>query len=291
MTADSARKTNRRDWAAILRRLGAAVVAVVLIVFLGRQVWKARVVRAARADTVCKNELRYLGFALENYHDAYKAYPAAHADGHSWRIRMLPYILSSPQFTEYDFDQPWSAEHNMVHTRPLPSGKGPFPDATSVYGQPYGPTHDEQEYPAAISFLMIVGEGAFGHPTRQRLVSEIIDGLENTIAVVEVADNSVHWLSPTDLDIETMSFKINDGPQSFSSRRPRGPYVLFCDGTVCRLHPETPPELVRALCTIDGGEDLSRDLLVQQGLLHRRPSPGIRVACVTESPACRLTIR
>jgi hypothetical protein len=114
---------------------------------------------------------------------------------------------------------------------------------------------------------MIVGHNAFADPDEKRKLSDISDGPENTIAAAEVANSSVHWLSPVDLDFETMSFAINDGPRSISSCHPSGPAVLFCDGAVFRLNPDIDPSVVRGLCTIDGGEDVSRELLAAEGLL------------------------
>jgi len=114
---------------------------------------------------------------------------------------------------------------------------------------------------------MVVGDAAFAAPNRTRKQSEISDGLENTIAVAEVALSSVHWISPVDLDFETMSFSINDGSRSISSCHPSGPAVLFCDGAVYRLNPGIDRETVRGLCTINGGENISRDSLVAGGLL------------------------
>ena len=116
---------------------------------------------------------------------------------------------------------------------------------------------------------MLVGEKAFGHPTEHRKISDITDGTENTIAVVEVADSTVHWLSPVDLKINDLSFAINSGNNSISSHHPNGPAVLFCDGAVFRVNPSIDAETLRALCTINGGEDVSRETLLSQGLLLR----------------------
>lgn len=156
----------------------------------------------------------------------------------------------------------------MVHKRPLPSKKDDMatPDPLIVFGHPYGPPcdHDHADH---ISYVMVVGENAFGHPTKPRRPSDITDGHENTIAVVEIANSSVHWLSPVDLEFAKMSFKVNDGDESISSSHPTGPAVLFCDGAVFRLNPAVDPKIVRGLCTINGDENLSRQLLIQQGLL------------------------
>ncbi len=242
-----------------------SLVAMSLFVFLLKQE------HDRAAETQCKNNLRQLGLGLWNYSEVYSGFPPAHKSQHSWRIRLLPFILSSPQYTAYDFNQPWDAPHNMVHTRPLRSGKGhdeAMRNRVSVWGHPYGPPCDHAD-PDTTSYVMLVGKDAFAHPSDQRDMADITDGLKNTIAIVEVADSTVHWLSPVDLDFDDMSFKINDGSKSISSHHPTGPAVLFCDRVVLRLNPAISPEIVRGLCTINGGEDLSRDALIEQGLLIR----------------------
>lgn len=215
------------------------------------------------AEVQCKNNLKQIGLALWNYHDTYSAFPAARDAGHSWRIRVLPFMWSSPQYSVYDFDQAWNAKNNItIDTRPLPSKS----DELVVYGNPYGPPCDVND-PHVTSYLLIVGHDAFAHPNQTRKQGDISDGLENTIAAGEVASSDVHWLSPVDLELNTMSFAINKGPQSISSCHPSGPAVLFCDGAVFRINPAIDAEIVRGMCTISGGEQISRDSLIAEGLL------------------------
>ena len=87
------------------------------------------------------------------------------------------------------------------------------------------------------------------------------------VAVVEIADSHVHWLSPVDLKMDDMSFVINSGRNSISSHHPNGPAVLFCDGAVFRINPSMDANAVLALCTINGGEEISREELIKEGLL------------------------
>lgn len=215
------------------------------------------------AEMQCTNNLKQIGLALWNYHDTYSAFPPARDADHSWRIRVLPYMWSSPQYSVYDFDQPWNSDNNItIDTRPLPNKS----DVLVVFGNPYGPACDVNNSHVT-SYLVIVGDDAFAHPNQTRAKADISDGLESTIAAVEIARSNVHWLSPVDLEFDKMSFTINDGPQSISSLHPTGPAVLFCDGAVFRVNPAIDPELVRGMCTIRGGEQISRDSLIAKGLL------------------------
>ncbi len=175
-------------------------------------------------------------------------------------------------YSEYRFDQLWDSTANItLDTRLLPSkkseisrdGKRPM----DVHGIPYAypckyalTVHDA-------SYLMIVGDSAFGKPNGWRLASEIVDGLESTISVAETKRHDIHWLSPQDFLIDEMSLTVNDGPNSISSDHSRGPAVLFCDGIVYRLNPAIDRDTLKSLLTINGGEDVSRDRLVKNGLL------------------------
>lgn len=174
-------------------------------------------------------------------------------------------------YSEYRFDEPWDSEANFsIDTRPLPSKKtitetGEM--AMEPHGIPYPyPCEYSLDYHYA-SYLMLVGDDAFGKPQGWRTRSEIVDGLESTIAIAETRQTDVHWLSPVDLNVEAMSFTVNDGPNSISSRHPRGPAVMFCDGAVFRLNPLIDSGTLKALVTINGGEEVSRDQLVDRGLL------------------------
>jgi hypothetical protein len=214
------------------------------------------------AEMSCTNNLKQIGLALWNYHDTFSAFPAARDGDHSWRIRVLPFMWASPQYSVYDFDQNWNSENNItIDIRPLPSKSG----EPVVFGNPY-PACDVDD-PHVTSYLLIVGDDAFAHRKNTRKKADITDGLENTIAAVEITRSDVHWLSPVDLEFDEMSFVINDGLHSISSHHPSGPAVLFCDGSVFRVNPATDPEMVRGMCTISGGERISRDSLIAEGLL------------------------
>lgn len=99
-------------------------------------------------------------------------------------------------------------------------------------------------------------------------IDKITDGPKNTILIVEVADSDIHWMEPRDLEIDTMSFQINDeSAPCLSSRHPDGPLVGFADGAVFRISRDIPSATLRALLTATGGEDIDREELVQQGYL------------------------
>jgi hypothetical protein len=76
-------------------------------------------------------------------------------------------------------------------------------------------------------------------------------------------------MEPRDLHVERMSFRVNDQRRpSISSQHPEGPAILFADGNPFRLAPHVTPALVKLLITVDGGEEVNRQSLIDDGQLR-----------------------
>jgi hypothetical protein len=64
------------------------------------------------------NNLKQIGLALRNYHDAYGRFPPAYvADGHgppmhSRRVLILPWLEKREIYDRYRFDEPWDGPNN-----------------------------------------------------------------------------------------------------------------------------------------------------------------------------------
>lgn len=203
--------------------------------------------------------------ALHNYHDVYGSFPPAYiadANGkpmHSWRVLILPYFYETGIYDQYRFDEPWDGPHNRDLARRV---------SNSHWHCPSGPLGDGSPL---TEYVLVVGSGtAFPGQTCTSL-SDIHDGPANTIVLVEIANSDIHWMEPRDLEIDQMSFRINDANRpSISSPHPAGPAVVFADGiTAYRLEPSLSPATLRALTTLAGNEDVSRDRLIRVN----RPDP------------------
>jgi hypothetical protein len=240
------------------------VVAIICVACVAAFAFAVNRASKLAAEMSCSNNTKQIGLAFTNYYAAYKQYPSPDFGVHSWRVRTLPFMMASPVYSEYRFDENWDSEANLsLDVRPLPSKSGKL----FVFPGPYGPPCGSDSVHAT-AYLMIVGAHAFGMPGRFRKADEITDGLDGTIAVAETVSTDSHWLSLDDFDLATMSMRVNDGPNSISSKHPHGPAVLFCDGEVFRLNPLIDADTLHALMTIDGGEKVSRDSLVVSGLLR-----------------------
>ncbi len=104
---------------------------------------------------------------------------------------------------------------------------------------------------------MVVGEGTISDGPNSVVLEDVKDGTGCTIAVVETTDSGIPWYEPRDLEFDEMSFKINDeAGGGIQGEHPWGCNVAFCDGSVHCLSEDTPPEILKALFTIAGGEDV-----------------------------------
>lgn len=96
----------RRAFTLIELLVVIAIIAI-LIALLLPAVQQAR--EAARRST-CKNNLKQMGLALHNYHDAHSVFPPNSngsdpnlPNGFSWRVKILPYIDQAPLYNQFDF--------------------------------------------------------------------------------------------------------------------------------------------------------------------------------------------
>jgi hypothetical protein len=238
------------------------VVAAVLVTLISKYE------RSRNEEIVCGDNLEYIGMGIHNYHDYYRRFPSPDADGHSWRIRIVPFLFASAMYEQYRFDEPWDSENNItLDSRPLPVKDG-GPDRPHGMPFPYECSQDADSR-SMTAFLMFVGENAFGKPGGYRHRDEITDSLDCTLVAAETIPTTIHWLEPRDFDVESISFRINDsGAPSISSTHPRGPAVLFADGQVFRISPDIDANTVRAMTTINGGEAVDRNRLIDGNILR-----------------------
>jgi hypothetical protein len=206
--------------------------------------------REASYRACCINQLKQIGIALHNYHDRYGSFPPAYvadADGkpmHSWRVLLLPFMEESDLFEQYRFDEPWDGPNNRKLHMPV-----------WCYRCPSATDND-----VATNYVAVVGPATAWPGTKSTKFSDFADGTSNTIMVVEIANSGIHWMEPRDLHVVQMNTKINGKPgQGISSNHPTGACVLFADGSARFLYDNLPPETVKALLTIDGGEKVSPD--------------------------------
>jgi hypothetical protein len=120
-----------------------------------------------------------------------------------------------------------------------------------------------------VEYYAICGSNCIWSIGRKCDLNSVGDGIANTILIAESENVHALWSEPTDLDFDSMSFKVNDPTRtSISSKHRLGPAVIFADGCVFRLDPKTPEEIVKGLLTANGGEKIDREEIHRSGWLH-----------------------
>ena len=240
-------KKRRRFWPSLLIASGIVLLLIFLLLPM------VRTARPTAYRTQCSNNLKHIAVALSLYADVYHAFPPAHtldAEGrplHSWRTLILPYMEQQHLYAEgidlaklyekIDLSKPWNDAANAEAYKAIvpifhcPSASCPKDHTT---------------------YLASVGSHSCFDTTAPRPLDQIIDGLSNTLMVIEVAPaHAVHWMSPVDADVAT----VMSVGQSSTLAHQGGINALFCDGSVRFLPADTAADVRRALISIDGNDN------------------------------------
>lgn len=237
-----------------LRGKWMAVTGIVLGVFgclvtLALLMPATRSAREAARRAQCVNNLKQIALAMHNYHSSNDCLPpAAITDKNgkpllSWRVAILPFIESSPLYSQFHLDEPWDSPHNLTLLNPMPS----------IYACP----SDKNPKPGMTGYLAVIGAKTAFTPDFKPLPFEsFIDGMSSTILVGE-SPHSVPWTKPEDIPFDT-PLPLH-GLGSHHGYHNNGFNAAFVDGSVKFLKSSIGAQILRALLTRNGNETLSPD--------------------------------
>lgn len=140
------------------------------------------------------NNLKQIGIAMHNYHDAIGHLPTniTDKDGKpllSWRVAILPYIEEPDLFKSFKLDEPWDSDNNKKLIAKMPKTYAPI-RVKAKEGETF--------------YQVFSGEDAiFGGKNKKATLITIVsaDGASNTGMVFE-AGESVIWTKPADLPFD-----------------------------------------------------------------------------------------
>ena len=208
----------------------------------------------------CNNNIRQITLSMHNYEASNKHLPIGietSPDGspyRSWRAHILPFLESNP--TSYDPNSAWNSKPN---TRFYDGTFGSWPEVW------YCPSDSTKR----VNYAVVVGTETAFPPNQNVKLDEITDGLENTILVVETLSGSDKWTEPRDLQFDSMSFVISKSKNGeIGSRHTGGAYAGFADGEVHFITDAISPEELRTLLTIAGNEPITRQQLIDRGVIR-----------------------
>jgi prepilin-type N-terminal cleavage/methylation domain-containing protein len=201
------------------------VVIAIIAVLIGLLVPAVQKVRAAAARLSCANNLKQLGLACHNFHDAQGGFPPAEQDlpryaggpnvpKLSWVPYLLPYFEMDNLQKTYRMDRDWqdrtndgvashtgaSAGPNQVQIKVLicpaaPSGRvGANQRGVTDYAPPNqigrpNPSYTAHPMPPADPTRV----GILGYNVKRR-ITDVTDGSSNTILLAEDAGRNQWWI-------------------------------------------------------------------------------------------------
>ncbi|MDP1560441.1 MAG: DUF1559 domain-containing protein [Pirellulaceae bacterium] len=241
------------------------VVVAILGVLAGVLLPAVQYAREAARRSSCSNNLRQIGLGLQNFESAQRSYPRGGEPelGHSWSGRLLPYFEQAELRSMMDFKKPWDDAANQpavsqrVAVFSCPTSFKEYAGATDYCGIAGTFRKTGNSFADGLNgVLFVAGDD---RPGSVRM-SEILDGLSNTISVGEaVAVTEInhgfwacgwHCLTHDEGGVSN----IDGGYNEIASLHPGGANVVFCDGSVQFLDANISGDVISSLCTRAGAE-------------------------------------
>lgn len=238
-----------QQWKAwVLRGLGTAVLMGVLTCISLYVFWPVfQGLRARRNAIACMNNLQLIALALDAYAQDHGTYPPPvvyDAKGkamHSWRVLILNYLGHESLYAQYRFEEPWDAPSNALLLSQCPS----------VYISPAAgdPNASESNY------WLVTGNNTVFPKSGPLRPSQITDGLDRTLIVVEVQNGAHEWTKPIDIDFGRLNPRIGaQGANAIGGNHSDGAAAAFANGDPAWLPADLEPTLLDAIISPAGDE-------------------------------------
>src|SRR5581483_5997020 len=267
------------------------VVIAIIAILIGLLLPAVQKVREAAARTKCMNNLKQLGLALHNFHDANGGFPAARttkSPKNSWTPYVFPYIEQTAVYSQYNLQADWNTASNrdpqtgilLTKISMFTCPSSPDRGATIFGPLDYPATQDVQA--SAFIALRVTdknGVGVLGKDDRRR-IPDVADGTSNTLLLAEDVGRDPVWqmgqMVPNSTSagswgnvgnqIVLIGFdpvaRKQPGPCGINCNNDNeiysfhtgGANVLCADGSVHFLNANTPIQVISDLITRAGGE-------------------------------------
>lgn len=192
------------------------------------------------------NNLKQLGLALHNYHDAYGHLPKDVTDENgkvllSWRVELLPYLEENDLYSRIDRTKAWDD----------PANKKLWDEMPAVFKVPARPAKEKFEtFFQTFRTANWLGKDDPWHVDGHNVtIADVVDGTSNTGAVFEM-EEATNWMKPGDRVFDAKKLAKIGNPKTGKAA------VLMLDGSVKTLDAKKyVGEKLIPLITVNGGDD------------------------------------
>jgi hypothetical protein len=213
-----------------------------IAVLCGLAVWfvnAAQSAREAARSLSCQGQLKQLGLALLNYHQANGCLPPAYLldkngkPAHSWRMFL---VRSWPEvdIPSYDFSESWNSPRNSELSL-----------RHSCFACPSARDRDSP----ITDYVVVVGPNTLWPGSKGATLAK--DGSDDDkILLIEIVKSDIHWTEPRDLTLEEALDVIQ--PKTgigIGSLHPRGIHYVTANDTVRTLDRNIDRNSLRKLLT------------------------------------------
>ena len=186
------------------------------------------------------NHVKEIGLAMHNYHAAYKQLPFTEVTNSSgqtmlgWRLAISPFAEGQTQWERLNPDEPWDGPSNQAIMQDAPMAFQAInaePGETTIYA--------------------IVDPNGLFPPTPMTKVQfrDCVDGLANTIMLIELPNRTVPWTSTVNLTPDQAFAAIGElnSPMEVA-------HVLMGDGAVQAVTNDLDRPTFDAMVSRNGGD-------------------------------------
>jgi prepilin-type processing-associated H-X9-DG protein len=230
--------------------IGCALSFAILILALPGVGHESRPSRPSR-HTLCSNLMRQLALALRDYENSHGRFPPACINDancqpmQSWRVLIWPEIDQGDFYSRYNIDEAWNGRRNSK--------------VTTFHNNAYQCPSDGAAGPYDTSYVAVIAPGSVWSVPGGAKLSDITDGPEDTVLLVEMKNSGIKWAEPRDLDLNNLPPGITKQNLLHSLSNHAGGFnAVFTDGHVEFIPDNIPWADFQAMLTIAGGEKVDR---------------------------------
>jgi len=228
---------------------GLLLGVTILVCAIAFITWLVRQAALERRNIEIRNALRQAFLSVKSFEDARQRFPSAvytTAEGqalNSWRFQIAPYWGVNTLGREYynaAWDDPINAEPRSWDFYIFCTSVAD-PTTTNVFAiSGLDTAFEVSEWPGASKYRSS-------------------DVPSNLIMLMEAADSKTHWMQPGDYEVAKLLVAAGRLGDTVKGLLPDRIHVLFADGEVWALSPDTPIDAVKPFFTITDAKTALRD--------------------------------